>query len=87
MNARRPLEITAHVEGGMPPAMWKIKDLCRYLGVSKRWVHERTRRREIPSYRFGTSLRFDPEEIRAWRAKFHHPPEENTSREGAPGRR
>ncbi len=53
-----------------------VEELCQFLGVSKRWIHERTRRQEIPCYRFGTALRFDPEEIRMWMAKFHsHPPE------------
>jgi len=55
-------------------ALWTVEDLCRFLKVSTRWVHERTRRREIPCYRFGTALRFHPEEIRVWAAKFHHSP-------------
>jgi excisionase family DNA binding protein len=53
--------------------LWTVADVCRFLGVSKRWVHERTRLREIPCYRFGSLLRFDPQEITAWAAKFHHP--------------
>jgi hypothetical protein len=28
--------------------------------MSERWVHERTRRDEIPCHRLGTALRFDP---------------------------
>src|SRR6266513_2073399 len=32
------------------------KDVARLLKMSERWVHERTRRREIPCYRFGTAL-------------------------------
>ena len=56
--------------------LWTVGDLSRFLGVSKRWVHERTRRGEIPCYRFGAALRFDPEEVRAWAAKFHHPAED-----------
>jgi len=54
--------------------LWTVEDLCRFLGVSKRWVHERTRRGEVPCYRFGSVLRFDAEEITAWAAKFHHSP-------------
>ncbi len=56
--------------------LWTVGDLCRFLGVSKRWVHERTRRSEIPCYRLGALLRFDPEEVRAWAAKFHHSAED-----------
>jgi excisionase family DNA binding protein len=56
--------------------LWTVGQVAQFLGVSKRWVHERTRRNEIPCYRLGTALRFDPEEIRTWAAKFHHLPEE-----------
>ena len=48
-----------------------VNELCRLLGMSPRWVHERTRRQEIPCYRFGTALRFDLDEIRRWMANFH----------------
>ena len=49
---------------GSPPArrLLTVAELCRLLGMSQRWVHERTLRGEIPCYRFGTALRFDPEE-------------------------
>lgn len=53
-----------------------VGEVAQLLGMSVRWVHERTRRREIPCYRFGAALRFDPQEIAAWAAKFHHPPED-----------
>jgi excisionase family DNA binding protein len=43
-----------------------VKDVARLLKMSERWVHERTRRREIPCYRFGTALRFDRSDILAW---------------------
>lgn len=52
--------------------LWTVKDVADFTGLSVRWVHERTRRGEIPCYRLGTALRFDPEEIRAWIGKFHH---------------
>ncbi len=47
-----------------------VRDLARLLKMSERWVHERTRRREIPCYRFGTALRFDRAEILAWMARW-----------------
>lgn len=43
-----------------------VKELAAILNVSVRWVHERTRRREIPCYRFGNLLRFDLEEVLTW---------------------
>ncbi len=60
--------------GPAPPQaapLLTVAEVCRLLGMSRRWVHERTRRREIPCYRFGTALRFDREEIRQWMANFH----------------
>jgi excisionase family DNA binding protein len=53
-------------------SLWTVKDVAAFVGLSVRWVHERTRRGEIPCYRLGTALRFDPQEIRAWVGKFHH---------------
>ena len=50
-----------------------VTDLCRLLGMSHRWVHERTRRREIPCYRFGMALRFDLADVRRWMADFYAP--------------
>lgn len=64
--------------------LWTVGDLCRFLGVSKRWVHEHTRRNVIPCYRFGVALRFDPEEVRAWTAKFHHSAEDTAGPLGRP---
>ncbi len=43
-----------------------VRDLAKLLGMSTRWVHERTRRREIPCYRFGSVLRFHPTEVQEW---------------------
>ena len=45
---------------------WTVKELARYLGISKRWIHKRTRRNEIPCHRLGTALRFDPKEVHVW---------------------
>jgi len=43
-----------------------VKELATALHVSVRWVHERTRRQEIPCYRAGSLLRFDLGEVLAW---------------------
>jgi excisionase family DNA binding protein len=52
-----------------------LRDVATFIGMSPRWVHERVRRREISCYRFGTALRFDPEEVRQWIAQYRSPPE------------
>lgn len=58
-------------DGPLAKPLLTVNELCRLLGISPRWIHERTRRREIPCYRFGTALRFDLDEIRQWMARFH----------------
>ncbi len=58
-------------DGLLAKPLLTVNELCRLLGMSPRWIHERTRRREIPCYRFGTALRFDLDEIRQWMAGFH----------------
>jgi len=49
------------------------REVARLLHMSERWVHERTRRREIPCYRFGNVLRFDRTEILAWIQQWREP--------------
>lgn len=42
---------------------WDVQQLAGYLGVSKTWIYERTRRNGpelIPHFRLGKYLRFDP---------------------------
>ncbi len=51
-----------------------VKEIAHMLGMSERWIHERTRLREIPCYRFGTALRFDIGETRNWMARWHQTP-------------
>ncbi|GEM_PF-5005336 len=53
-------------------ALWRIRDLARYLARSERWISDALRREEttigsIPVLRLpGGAPRFDPEEIQAW---------------------
>ncbi len=78
MRLRPALGVASSPVGvsGDPQPLWTVEDLCRFLSVSKRWVHERTRRNAIPCYRLGTALRFNPEEIRRWIAQYRSTPEE-----------
>lgn len=48
-----------------------VKELAQLLNMSERWIHERTRRREIPCYRLGSALRFDANEVWGWLARWH----------------
>jgi len=78
VRSPRGLEAAVHPTdaSGETRRLWTVADLCRFLGVSKRWVHERTRREEIPCYRLGTALRFEPQEIRRWIAQYRSAPED-----------
>ncbi len=51
-----------------------VRDVAQLLGMSTRWVHERTRRREIPCYRFGSVLRFHPTEVQEWLVQWREMP-------------
>ena len=46
--------------------LWTVRELAEFLGMSERWVHERTRHDEIPCHRLGTAIRFDPDEVQGW---------------------
>ena len=51
-----------------------VREVAQLLGMSTRWVHERTRRREIPCYRFGSVLRFHPTEVQEWLIQWRETP-------------
>ena len=51
-----------------------VREVAQLLGMSTRWVHERTRRREIPCYRFGSVLRFHPTEVEEWLVQWRETP-------------
>jgi excisionase family DNA binding protein len=51
-----------------------VREVAQLLGMSTRWVHERTRRREIPCYRFGSVLRFHPAEVQEWLIQWREAP-------------
>jgi excisionase family DNA binding protein len=44
----------------------KAPDLAFLLGLSLQRVYKMARKHEIPSYRFGTSVRFDPQAVADW---------------------
>jgi len=44
-----------------------VEELCKYLRVGKKWVHERTHLKEIPYYKLSNKqLRFRKKEIDRW---------------------
>lgn len=58
----------------LPERLLTVEELSTMLGVSVRWIHERTRLGQIPCYRLpsgGRMLRFDPKEVRRWLEQYH----------------
>ena len=58
----------AHFRAPSLPPYVGVDEVAAQLGRSRRWVHERTRLREIPHRRLpgSRSCLFLPEEIRSW---------------------
>jgi hypothetical protein len=46
--------------------LWDARDIARYLKKSLSWVYHAAAADEVPCRRIGGSLRFAPEEIRAF---------------------
>lgn len=46
--------------------LWDARDVARYLKKSVSWVYHAAAADEVPCRRIGGSLRFAPEEIRAF---------------------
>ena len=57
--------MTARVKSH-PEPFWKAKDVAEFLSVSEKWVYKRAAAGTLPNSRFGSNLRFDPAEIRAY---------------------
>jgi len=48
--------------------LWVVADVAKFLRASKSWVYHAAERGELPRFRVGAMLRFDPPTIRAWLA-------------------
>jgi excisionase family DNA binding protein len=49
--------------------LWTVADVCTFLRVGRNAVYAMAARRELPSIRVGTRVRFVPEDVRAWLAR------------------
>jgi excisionase family DNA binding protein len=54
-------ERIAEFERGM-----KAEEVANLLGVKKRTIYEQAKLGVIPSFRIGTSVRFDPQKLCGW---------------------
>lgn len=43
-----------------------VADVMRLLKVKRTWVYEHAKAGDLPHVRLGTTLRFEPEQLREW---------------------
>lgn len=58
--------MSATTAKGPSEPFWKAKDVAEFLSVSEKWVYKHAAAGTLPNSRFGSNLRFDPAEIRAY---------------------
>jgi excisionase family DNA binding protein len=46
--------------------LWTVADVCAFLRVGRNAVYTMAARRELPSIRVGTRVRFVPADVRVW---------------------
>ena len=46
--------------------LWTVADVCAFLRVGRNAVYAMAARRELPSIRVGSRVRFVPADVRAW---------------------
>jgi excisionase family DNA binding protein len=51
--------------GGLTPTYYTVEDAARILGVSTKWIYERTRKNAIPFRRLGKLIRFTQADLEA----------------------
>ena len=52
----------------MSPPLMTGKDVCRYLGISRRTLLRLMKKQELPAFRVGRGLRFRRQDVEAWLA-------------------
>ena len=70
-NATRPAGARLNgngVAGGHDglPHLIDVATLAEHLGLTERTIRRKVAQGEIPHYKIGNSIRFDPDEIEAW---------------------
>lgn len=53
--------------------LWKVSEVARYLQMSISWVYKQVEAGLLPHRRFGTSVRFRADDIRAYAAGLWQP--------------
>lgn len=46
--------------------LMRAAEVAPILGISASWLYKAAQRGEVPCYRFGSAIRFDPVELQAW---------------------
>jgi len=61
-----PIAGSGMASAPLPEKLLTVKELAAVTRMSVRWIHEQTRLGDIPCYRLGRALRFDPNEVQRW---------------------
>jgi excisionase family DNA binding protein len=48
------------------PKLVGAADIAEWIGCTGKHIYDLAKRGQIPHYRFGGSIRFDPEKVKAW---------------------
>lgn len=69
-------------------SLWTVDEVATLLSSRRVWVYKLVREGRIPYYHLERSLRFSPEEIRAWLEERRNKPwrrDKNRVRDASPG--
>jgi excisionase family DNA binding protein len=58
--------MTSNDQQRSPEPLWTVADVLAFTRMRRTWLYERIARNELPHYRLGGAVRFNPSEIRAW---------------------
>jgi excisionase family DNA binding protein len=62
--------VTLHRMEAMMDRLWDVSEVSEYLRMSKSWVYRETASGRLPCLRLnGWSVRFDPQQVRAYAAR------------------
>jgi len=59
---------------------WTVEETAEYLSVSQQFVYKLSDKGTLPSFRFGSCIRFDPEQVKEWVIKAQYRPEKKKER-------
>ena len=56
-------EVSESSSSGLRPELLSLSEVCEELGMSKSWVYQKIRNRELPSFKLGKNIKVRREEL------------------------